>query len=140
MLRVNLVPAASGAKRITNLRNHTSVVQHLQSDLRGRYRSLLLALTSVQNDARKVDAWCTRSAQHGVQPVPTGPSGALQLRKRPVSRQQGVAPPSVGRNSLCPTGATKKSHIDSALHVTFPLDPAFALDDDDLDWAACQGS
>ena len=98
-------------------------------------------LQAFKTTPEKVDAWRTRSTQHGDQPIPTGTSGALQLRKRPVSRQQGVAPPSVGRNSLCPTGVTKQSHIDSALHVTFPLDPAFfALDDDDLDWAACQGS
>ena len=37
MLRVNLVPTASGAKRITNLCNHTSVLQHLRS---ARARSL----------------------------------------------------------------------------------------------------
>ena len=59
-------------------------------------------------------------------------------RKKPVGKKQGVALPSTGRNSLCPTGLTKQSRVDSTLQVSSPLDPTLSLEDDVLDWAACR--
>ena len=101
--------------------------------LRGRFR---VAVTDVRNDARESDAWYTWPTQHGDQPIFTRSSRPLQAGKRPARQQPGVALPSTGHNSLCHTGLTKRSHIDSVLHAQFPLDPRCALEDDDLDWAA----
>ena len=143
MLRVNHIPATNGAEQISGLRECRSDLQQLltararslnQTALRGRIRELLLAFADVRVDARKLDAWCIWSTKRGDQPFFTGPSGAVQARKRPVGHQHGVALPSSGRNSLCPTGLTKQSHIDSTPQVFFPLDPTFASEDDDLRW------
>ena len=86
MLRLSVITTASGAEQISGRRDHQSDLQQLptgrarsvealgpralnHSDLRGRFRDLLLAFAVVRTDARKSDAWYTWSTNHGDQPM-----------------------------------------------------------------------